>query len=252
MDRIFVSGSSTGLGLLTGRKLLAMGHEVVFHARNNARADDLRRSEPGATKFVVGDLDTVEGCREVAEQVNAIVPMTAVIHNAGIGYGSERRQTSAGLLDTFAVNVLAPYVLTAVIHRPRRLVYLSSGMHRTEPHLEDAQWESRRWSGWAAYSESKLYVTMLSLAVARLWPDTASNAVDPGWVPTRMGGRGAPDDLDEGCATQIALATGAPFPEVTGGYFHHMSIRPPAAGARNEALQEQLLGLCRKLSGLRL
>ena len=91
----------------------------------------------------------------------------------------------------------APYLLTTVIKRPRRLIYLSSGMHRDgDPSLRDIDWHDRRWNGVQAYCDSKLYVTALAMAVARRWPTTFSNTVDPGWVPTRMGGANAPDDLN--------------------------------------------------------
>ena len=252
MARVFVSGSSTGLGLLAGQELLAKGHDVVFHARDAARAEDLRRDVPQATSVVVGDIGTIGGTLDVAARVDALGTLDAVIHNAGVGYGAARRPTADGLPDTFAVNVLAPYILTAVIGRPKRLVYLSSSMHRVEPHLDDALWRTRAWDGSRAYSESKLYVTALGIAVARLWPDVASNAVDPGWVPTRMGGQGAPDDLDGGYTTQVALATAdtGRLVGLTGQYVHHMVVEEPAKAARDVKLQDRLLALCRELSGV--
>ena len=133
-------------------------------------------------------------------------------------------------------------------------MYLSSGMHRTEPHLDDILWQTRRWNGSLAYSESKLYVTALSFAVARLWPDVASNAVDPGWVPTRMGGAGAPDDLGKGAATQVALATSddSRLSRLTGQYLHHMAPREPSRVTRDVAFQDRLLDLCRDLTGMTL
>ena len=252
MSRVFVSGSSTGLGLLAGKALLAAGQDVVFHARDAARAAELKHEVVQGAPIVVGDISTIQGAVEVADQVNALGPVDAVIHNAGVGYGGARRQTSDGLPDTFAVNVLAPYILTAAIGRPKRLVYLSSGMHRVEPNLDDALWQTRRWNGSHAYSESKLYVTALSFALARLWPDVLSNAVDPGWVPTRMGGQGAPDDLEEGYATQVALATAqeGQLAALTGQYLYHMSVREPAKAARAVAMQDRLLEPCRSLSGI--
>ena len=254
MARVFVSGSSTGLGLLTGKELLASSHNVVFHARNTARAEDLRREAPDATAIVVGDIGTIGGALDIADEVNAHGDMDAVIHNAGVGYGGVLKRTAKGHPDILAVNVLAPYILTAVLSRPKRHVYLSSGMHRTEPHLDDILWQTRRWNGSLAYSESKLYVTALSFAIARYSPDVTANAVDPGWVPHRMGGPSAPDDLVEGCATQVALATSADnrLSGLTGEYLHHMATQAPSKATRDVDFQDRLLDVCRELTGIAL
>jgi NAD(P)-dependent dehydrogenase (short-subunit alcohol dehydrogenase family) len=253
MARIFVSGSSTGLGLLAGKELLAKGHDVIFHARNAARTEGIERELADAPSIVIGDIGTVSGALDVADQVNALGPVDAVIHNAGVA-GGLLRPTADGIPDIFAVNVLAPYILTARIGSPNRLIYLSSGMHRVLPDLDDVLWRSRRWNGSSAYSESKFFVTALAFAVARLRPEVRANAVDPGWVPTRMGGRGAPDDLGEGCATQVALATSSEsrVAELTGQYLHHMAVRQPDKHTRVTALQDQLLDICQRLSGVRL
>ena len=146
--------------------------------------------------------------RQVAGQANAAGRYDAVIHNAGIGYREAARVATAdGLEHVFAVNVLAPYLLTGLIERPARLVYLSSGMHRGgSPDLDDPQWAGRRWNGSQAYADSKLFDVLLAFAVARRWPDVLSNALEPGWVPTRMGGPGAPDDLSLAPVTQAWLA----------------------------------------------
>jgi NAD(P)-dependent dehydrogenase (short-subunit alcohol dehydrogenase family) len=146
-----------------------------------------------------------------------------VIHNAGVGYREPRRLTEDGLEHVFAVNVLAPYLLTALIDRPKRLIYLSSGMHRSgEPRLDDLQWTARPWNGAQAYADSKLYDVMLAFGVARRWPDVLSNAVEPGWVATKMGGPSAPDNLALGSVTQAWLAVSDdPIATVTGGYFYH-------------------------------
>jgi NAD(P)-dependent dehydrogenase (short-subunit alcohol dehydrogenase family) len=150
-----------------------------------------------------------------------------------------------------AVNVLAPYLLTALIHRPTRLIYLSSGMHTGGgATLDDLDWRTRRWNGTQAYSDSKLYLTALALAVARRWRDVASNAVDPGWVPTRMGGPGAPDDLTLGHTTQVWLATsGDPAATSSGGYWYHQHTRPPATAATDIEVQEQLVERLAAITG---
>jgi len=197
MARVFITGSSTGLGLMAGQLLIEQSHEVVLHGRTRDRADDARTAAPDACGAVVGDLTMLAGMRQVAEEASQLGPFDAVIHNAGIGYREPRRiATADGLPHVFAVNVLAPYVLTALIERPKRLVYLSSGMHHgVRPALNDVSWTRRSWQGAQAYAESKLYDTVLAFGVARRWPDVLSNALEPGWGPTRMGGPGAPDGV---------------------------------------------------------
>ena len=252
MSRIFITGSTDGLGLMAAESLLKDGHQVTLHARSEARAGEVRTRLPGADAVVVGDLSAIEAMRGVAEQVNALGHYDAVIHNAGVGYREPRCiQTADGLSHVFAINVLAPYLLTALITRPRRLVYLSSGMHTGgDATLGDPQWEKRRWNGAQAYSDSKLDDVLLALAVARRWPDVRSNAVEPGWVPTKMGGAGAPDDLSLAPVTQAWLAAGDdPRADVTGGYFYHMKPRRAHPAAHDPRAQDALLDYCAALTG---
>ncbi|MEV6633218.1 SDR family NAD(P)-dependent oxidoreductase [Actinoplanes sp. NPDC051470] len=252
MARIFVTGSADGLGLGLGRRLLAEGHEVVLHARNEQRADDIRAAAPEVAAVVVGDLATTAATLEVATQAERAGPYDAIVHNAGIGYTARRREETAdGLEKHFAVNVLAPYLLTCLISRPGRLVYLSSGMHQGgRATLDDPQWTSRRWSGSGAYSDTKLWDVVLAFAVARHWPGVLANAVDPGWIATRMGGAGAPGKLDEGTRTQAWLAVSDdPSAKVTGRYFYNMREERPAAATMRAELQDALLDYCAGLTG---
>jgi NAD(P)-dependent dehydrogenase (short-subunit alcohol dehydrogenase family) len=252
MARVFVTGSSTGLGLMAGQLLAEQGHSVVLHARDEARRDDARRELPRAEAVVVGDISTVRGSRSVAEQVNALGRFDAVIHNAGVGYRERQRRTEDGLPHVFEVNVLAPYILTALIERPDRLVYLSSGMHhRAEAHLDDIAWEQRRWDGSTAYAESKLHDVLLAFFAARRWKNVRSNALEPGWVPTRMGGSGAPDDLDQAHRTQVWLAVSDDEQaRVSGEYFFHLRRRQPNPRARDLDLQDRLIGACERHSSI--
>ena len=145
-------------------------------------------------------------------------------------------------------------MLTAWINRPSRLVYITSGMHKDgDASLRDVDWTARRWNGVQAYCDSKLFITALTLAVARRWPDLRAHAVDPGWVPTRMGGPGAPDDLELGYLTQTWLAVGD-HPEATagGGYWYHQRRRSPAPAALDESFQDALLGELIRLTDVRL
>jgi NAD(P)-dependent dehydrogenase (short-subunit alcohol dehydrogenase family) len=254
MRRIFITGSTDGLGRAAARTLMAEGHEVVLHARSPQRASALADLAPRAAGVVIGDLSSAVETRSIADQVNKIGRMHAVIHNAGIYQESSRGTTPEGHAKTLAVNTLAPYILTALIERPDRLIYLSSGMHRGGGgSLRDIDWVERRWDSGRAYSESKLYVTALALAVARRWPNVLSNAVDPGWVPTKMGGPGAPDDLEMGHLTQTWLAVcDDPAATVTGGYWHHRKQQNPAAEALDPGFQDQLMAKLGELTGVSL
>ncbi len=252
MARVLITGSSDGLGLMAARLLVDDGHAVILHARNERRGDDARQALPGAEHVVIGDVESIAGMRQVAEQANALGQIDAVIHNAGIGYREPRRiETVDGLCHVFAVNVLAPYLLTALITPPDRLVYLSSGMHRGgEPDLDDLQWARRGWNGAQAYSDSKLFDVVLAFAVARHWPGALSNALEPGWVPTKMGGPGAPDDLSLAPVTEAWLAVSDnPAATVTGGYFFHQLPREVHPAARSVDIQEGLLERCAHLTG---
>jgi NAD(P)-dependent dehydrogenase (short-subunit alcohol dehydrogenase family) len=250
--RVFITGSSDGLGLMAGRLLAEDGHLVTLHARSDARAKDVRNSLPKAEAVVVGDVSSIAEMRRVADQVNALGRYDAVIHNVGVGYREPRRiATADGLSLVFAVNVLAPYLLTAALAPPKRLVYLSSGLHKGgDASLNDLQWEARRWNGSQAYSDSKLLDIMLAFAVARRWPNVLSNALEPGWVPTKMGGPGAPDDLSLGAVTQAWLATSDDSKaEVTGQYFYHQKRKAVHAAAERTDLQDKLLAYCASLTG---
>lgn len=254
MSRVFISGSSTGLGLTAAELLVQQGHQVVLHARNAARAEDARLALPRAEAVIEGDLDTISGAKAVAERVNKLGRFDAVIHNAAVGYRESHHLTKDGLPHVFAINTLSAYILTALIQRPKRLVYLSSGMHHhVEANLDDVLWKQRRWDGSDAYAESKLHDAMLAFAVARRWPDVFSNSLEPGWVPNRMGGPSATDDMEQGHLTQAWLASGEdPKSQVTGKYFYHLKRMEPNPQARDPALQDRLIAICAEISGVNL
>jgi len=255
VSRVFITGSADGLGRMAAQLLVAQGHRVVLHARNAARARDAMRGVRGAERAVTGDLASLEETKALAAEVNALGVFDAIIHNAAIGYQERARgSTPEGLPRVLAINTLAPYVLTALVHKPQRLVYLGSGMHRQgDATLRDLEWATRPWNGSQAYSDSKLHDVILAFAIARLWPMVLSNAVDPGWVPTKMGGRGAPDDLAQGAETQAWLAVSdEPAARVTGEYFFHERPRKAHPAARDVGVQSTLLARCADLSGVTL
>jgi NAD(P)-dependent dehydrogenase (short-subunit alcohol dehydrogenase family) len=252
VSKVLVTGSADGLGRIAAQQLVADGHEVFLHARDRRRAEDALNATPGAADALVGDLASVGRTRALAESANATGRFDAVIHNAGVGYRGPRIETGDGLEHVFAINVLAPYLLTALMTPPDRLVYLTSGMHRGgDPDLSDLQWRRRRWNGGQAYSDSKLFDVVLAFAVARRWPCALSNAVEPGWVATKMGGPGAPDDLALGADTQVWLATSDdPDATVSGRCFYHRRPTSAHRAASDPEVQDGLLEACEELTGV--
>ncbi len=254
MARIFITGSTDGLGQAAAVSLIGAGHEVVLHARSAERAGSLGGIASHALGVVTGDLSDADAVRAIADQVNAIGRMDAVIHNAGIYTAPARGSTPQGHAVTIAINALAPYMLTALVERPKRLVYLSSGLHRGgEGSLDDLDWDTREWDGGKAYAESKLQVAALAFALTRRWPDVLANAVDPGWVRTRMGGSSAPVDIDTGQRTQTWLAVSDDAAaQVSGCYWHDRQVQQPAQEVEDVAFQNALLERFAQLTGVAL
>jgi NAD(P)-dependent dehydrogenase (short-subunit alcohol dehydrogenase family) len=240
MARIFITGSADGLGQLSATLLVETGHQVVLHARNKERGRDALKKVPGAEDVVTGDLSSFEETTGLADQVNKLGSFDAVIHNAGVYRASAE--------DIFRVNTLAPYILTCLIQKPKRLIYLSSDMHlHGQSKLESFKDDISR----ITYSDSKLHNVMLSMAVARKWPLVYSNAVDPGWVPTKMGGRGAPDNLQKGYETQVWLAvSNDKKAKVTGQYFYHQENAHYNPKADDVILQDKFMAVCRDITGI--
>lgn len=251
MARVLITGSTTGLGEAAAQQLLDEGHDVVLHARTPERARDIDGLAHRAAGLVIGDLSSAAEVHGVAEQAKAIGGIDILIHNAGIYVDDRRIATPEEHARPFAVNVLAPYLLTALVQGPSRLIYLSSGMHTSgDTSLDDLDWTARRWDGVQAYCDSKLHLTTLAMALARRWPDMFVNVVDPGWVPTRMGGPSASDDLEQGHTTQTWLAV-SDDPEATtsGGYWYHRQRQQPAPATLDERLQEALLARLAEITG---
>lgn len=239
MARVLVTGSTTGIGHATAASLLDDGHEVVVHARNDARVAEADALIAAGASSVVGDLADLEQVNALAAAANALGPYDAVIHNAGVIEGA-----------VLPVNVVAPYVLTALVPAPR-LVYLSSSMHRGGSADLPADWTGSRHR--ASYSDSKLLVTVLMAAVARLRPDVLVHAVDPGWVATRMGGPSASGDLALSHVTQAWLATtDDPEAHPSGRYWFHQRPQQPHPAVHDEALQDALLASLAEHTGVTL
>jgi NAD(P)-dependent dehydrogenase (short-subunit alcohol dehydrogenase family) len=257
MARIFITGSSDGLGSIVAQRLVANGHSVVLHARNAQRAKDAENACPGAEAVVTGDLSSIAETKAVAEQVNKLGAFDCVIHNAGL-YRGGYRKTSDGLPALAAVNTLAPYILTALINRPKRLVYLSSGMHFSATGgLDDPLWLQRgeaKFSDDEAYCASKVHNILFAKAFARRWPDVYCSALDPGWMPTKMGGEAATGDIEDSVKSYVMLAEGEEAAAKKNGAYFKPSKQEdvPLPATEDEKVQDKLLEICAEVSGVQL
>jgi NAD(P)-dependent dehydrogenase (short-subunit alcohol dehydrogenase family) len=240
MARIFITGSADGLGQLASNLLIRHGHQVVLHARDAERGRDALKNAPGAETVLTGDLSSIDETKKLADEVNASGVFDAVIHNAGVYQRSSKQ--------IFTVNTLAPYLLTCLMRKPQRLIYLSSGLHlQGRVYLDSMNPEG----GSISYSDSKLHVLILAKEVARRWPDVYANAVDPGWVPTKMGGQGAPDDLQKGYETQAWLAVSDDDnAKVSGHYFYHQKQKRSNPEADNAVLRGKFIARCQEITGV--
>lgn len=237
MAKILITGSADGLGELAAKSLVEKGHRVVLHARNNKRGEDAMRKVPGAEKVLTGDLANMDEVIQLAKMVNESGPFDAIIQNAAV------YRDSGDLI--FKINTMAPYILTCLIDKPKRIVYMSSGSHFSgdpNPDVLD--------NGSISYGDSKLHMVMLAKAVARKWSGVYSNAVDPGWVPTKMGGSGAPGNLQKGYETQAWLAV-ADDAKISGRYFYHKKEARYRKETDDTNRQDRFLEKCEELTGVK-
>ncbi|KAL2408050.1 Short-chain dehydrogenase chyC [Exophiala dermatitidis] len=256
MARILITGSSDGLGSLAARALVQRGHSVVLHARNDQRAQDARTACPGAETCLVADLSDLSQTKKLAEDANRLGPFDAVVHNAGL-YTGPYGKTKEGWPSIVAVNTIAPYVLTCLLQpKPNRLVFVSSGLHSGgDATLKDFTWPERGEQGFQdfqAYADTKLHNILLASAFATRWPSVQSNSLDPGWVPTKMGGRSASGDLNAAVDTYVVLAEGeGPAKGISGKYWYHSQVRSPKKEAADTKVQDQLLKQLEGLTGIK-
>ncbi|KAK5125865.1 hypothetical protein LTR08_005188 [Meristemomyces frigidus] len=255
MARVFITGSSDGIGQAVAKLLAEQGHKVTLHARNADRALYAKKAVPGAEGVLIGDISTIAGAKDLAEQANKAGPWDSVVHNAGLGLSSGDHKTADGFAPTFAVNSLAPYILTCLMERPKRLLYVSSGLHSGgDDSLEDVTWTQRSWNSLQAYKDSKLQNVMLANAVAKRWTDVQSCSMCPGWVQTKLGGDGAPGTTAAPAKAIAGFATGEESLAGgdTGVYFSLEGPIPPHRGAVDAVKQDEYLKICEQLSGVKL
>jgi NAD(P)-dependent dehydrogenase (short-subunit alcohol dehydrogenase family) len=247
MSRVLVTGSNDGIGAGIAEILAADGHEVLRHARNAGRA-------VAGAEFVFGDFASLAAVRTMAATLSEQPRLDVIVHNAGWASPDDVRPvTEDGFEQTFQIHVLAPYLLTALLPLPLRLVFVNSdSIRRGVLDPSDLNHE-KEWSSAAAYADSKLAQAALAMGLARRYPDVLINAVHPGWVRTKMSPPEAPLDVSEGADTPVWLATsGDPDATVSGAYFQERrQVR------LNEALfdvdrQDAVLAACAEMTGVAL
>lgn len=254
MARIFITGSSDGLGQKAAKILSEQGHNVFLHARNSSRAAEAKAAIPKAQGVIIGDLSTVSDLKKLAADANASGPFDAIVHNAGLGLTTNGEKTADGVAQIFAVNSLAPFVLTALMHKPKRLLYVSSGLHfGGDSSLEDVTWAKRQFRPSDAYNDTKMHNVMLSKAVAKRWPDVQSGSLDPGWVKTKLGGSSAPGTIDAPAQMIAAYATGeSPAGNQSGAYLIPEGVGEPHDATKLAEKQDRLLEIYESVSGVSL
>ena len=265
MKTILVTGSTDGIGRATARVLAERGCAVIVHGRNQQRAGAAAREVATATgnqqvTAVAADFASLAQVRELAEQIRANYPrLDVVINNAGIAV--RRRQRSAdGYESTFAVNHLAPFLLTNLLldllrdSAPARIVNVSSGAHSNgQIDFDDLQME-HRFDGWAAYSNSKLANALFTCELARRLDaqQVTANFLHPGVIDTKLlhvnFGGGSP--VEVGAQTPVHLALADEVAGVTGAYFVNRRRSRASAAADDRRLAAELWRVSASLTGL--
>ena len=262
---ILVTGSTDGIGRATAQALAERGCAVIVHGRNERRAQEAARtiaaaSGNGSVTAVAGDFGSLAEVRAMAEQIlRTRARLDVLINNAGIAV-RRRRSTGDGFESTFAVNHLAPFLLTNLLldrlreSAPARIVNVSSGVHTGgRIDFDDLQME-RGFDGWQAYSNSKLANALFTCELARRLDPAAvtANYLHPGVIDTKLlhvnFGGGAP--VADGARTPVHLALAPELASVTGCYFVDRRQARPASATGDVHLAADLWRVSSTLTGL--
>lgn len=249
MPVVCITGSSDGIGLATAEVLVSAGHRVLVHARDADRGRPLLDRLGGDTALVTGDLARPDEVRALADQIRAAGPVDVLVHNAGVWVrGNMPPTTAEGLETTFAVNVLAPHLLTHLLADVigDRLLWLGSGMAgsgRPDPSMLGGPQPASR-----AYADSKACDVALAMAWGRRLPQLASAAVDPGWVRTKLASAGAPGDVSSSADTLAYCCTEADL--ASAPYWKNRKPTPVPRHLRDVARQDAIAEACDRIAGI--
>jgi len=271
---VIVTGASAGIGRATAAGLAALGARVVMPCRDAPKCEAsvarIGAAVPGASLEMMRlDLASMADVRRFAsDYARTHARLDVLINNAAV-VKRRREVTVDGFEETFAVNVLAPFLLTNLLlpmlkaSSPSRIVFLTSGLHkRAHMDLGDLQVE-RGWSSYRAYDRSKLAVILLTVAMARRLGGTGvtANVAHPGLIDTDLGRemswaqrtvkRWISKPAEAGARTSVFLASSPEVAGVSGRYFVDSREAEPSEEARDAELAERLWRACEGLAGLK-
>ncbi len=269
---VLITGSTDGIGRATARQLAAGGMHVIVHGRSKTKVDlalgKLREELPGAQlDGIAFDLGSLANVRRGAEEVLKLVPeLHVLVNNAGI-FADERALNADGIELTFAVNYIAPFLLTELLAPrmiasaaaagvPSRVIDVASIAHtRGRIHVEDLQLAAS-WTGYAAYAQSKLANVMHAMSVAekRDPAELVAYSLHPGVIATKLLRQGFGPvkgaSVDQGAQAIAVLAGGEVVNEPSGSYFTDGVATPPSVAARDPQLREALWNAASRLTKL--
>jgi NAD(P)-dependent dehydrogenase (short-subunit alcohol dehydrogenase family) len=266
---ILVTGSTDGIGKATAKALARLGHRVLVHGRDAGRgraalAEIRKETGPAELDLFIADLSTLKGIRGLAEEaVDRYERLDVLVNNAGV-YMPERVLTRDGLETTFAVNLLAPFLLSRILlpsleaGAPARIVNVASSAHFD---AEGMDWRNlqggKEYDGWGAYARSKLGVVLFTYALARrLDPGRVTvNCLHPGVICTKLLRSAFPvypcESVEVGARTPVCLATSPRVSGITGRYFDEMKEARSSRISHDRDAQERIWEYLEGVAGLR-
>jgi len=274
---VLITGATAGIGRVTARELAAAGARILFVARNKDKAEATRewiKQQTGnaLAEAIIGDLSSREGVRSVARAANAAEGgIDVLVNNAGAVF-SHRAESVDGIEMTFALNHLAPFLLTNLLldalkrRAPSRVVIVSSDAHtRATMNFDDLEGR-QRYRAWTAYGQSKLANLLFTYELARRLDGSGvtANALHPGFVASDFGKnnsgfmawgismaqRLAGITVEEGARTSVYLASSGEVKGVSGKYFEKCKVRESAPASRDPESMKRLWEISERMTGV--
>jgi NAD(P)-dependent dehydrogenase (short-subunit alcohol dehydrogenase family) len=265
-ETIVITGATDGLGKGLATELASSGARLILHGRNEEKGqallEELKPNAGGELIWKRADLSSLDEVRDLADALGEEERIDVLVNNAGVGTAGPREESAEGYELTFAVNYLAPFLLTRqllpLIQRsaPARIVNVSSA-GQSPVDFDDVMLE-RDYSGGQAYSQSKLALVMLTFDLAEELEGTGvtANCLHPGtFMPTNMVKRAGIDPvtpLEDGVAATLRLINSPEVDGVNGHYFDGTSESAPQPQAEDPEARRRLRELSAELTGIQI